>query len=101
MSDTTITVQRITDFGEEPYTLREAIPVAIESTGDDYVAGFVEGCVYASGDTEREAVENLASSILDTFETLTEDRDRLAPVAEKQFQVLSRIIVPHASTNQA
>ena len=38
MSDTTITALRITDFGDEPYTLREPIPVEIEWTGDDYVA---------------------------------------------------------------
>ena len=96
MSDATITLHQITDLGEEPYTLREPIPVEIEATGDGYIAGFVEGCVYSGGDTVEEALDNLAASILDTFDELTTYRDNLAPISEKQFEVLSCIIIPHA-----
>jgi predicted RNase H-like HicB family nuclease len=95
MSDTTITALRITDFGDEPYTLREPIPVEIEWTGDDYVAGFVEGGVYASGDTAEEAVENLTSSLLDAFDVLSARRDKLGIGLQKEFRVLSHYIIPH------
>ena len=92
MSDTTITVQRITDLGEEPYTLREPIPVEIEATEDGFVAGFVEGLVYASGDTREEAVDELTLLTLAMFEALRSHQGELGAAASEQFRVLSQHI---------
>ena len=89
----------INDFPGEAYDVIRPIPVQMQPTGNDFVAGFAEGGVYASGDTTEEAEENLRASILDTFETLSANQHRLAVVAQRQFQVLSRIITSHVSTD--
>src|ERR1035437_868617 len=95
MANATIAAYKITDLGDEPYTLTEPIPVEIEPTEDGFVAGFAEGGVFASGDTLEEAIENLTSSILDTFDILTARQDKLGIGLHKEFRVLSRLIIPH------
>ena len=91
----------ITSLGAEPYRLLAPLPVATEETDAGYTAGFVAGNVWASGQTEGEAVEELTSLLLDTYESLSEDRDRLAAAAAREFAALSQYIVPDAYIHQA
>ena len=67
----------------------------IEPTEDAFVAGFPEGGVYASGDTMEEAMENLTSSILDAFDILTARQDKLGAGLQKEYAVLSHLIIRH------
>ena len=86
----------ITSLGSEPYHLSSPLPVLVERTDGEYMAGFVAGNVWACGDSEAEALEELTSLILDTYEALCEDRDRLGAATAREFAVLSQYIVPDA-----
>ena len=83
----------LTSLGAEPYRLLAPLPVVVEETDAGYMAGFVAGNVWASGRTQAEAVEELTSLLLDTYESLTEDRDRLGAAAAREFAALSQYVV--------
>jgi dCTP deaminase len=59
-------------FGLEAYEAMRPIPVVIIAGESQYVASFFAANIHASGDTDQEALDNLRSLILDTFETLEE-----------------------------
>ena len=89
----------ITTFTPEPYELLRQIVVVIHPNETGYTAGFFDANIHASGDTEEEALRNLKSVILDTFDALsTEPPDQLGPEPKRQLAVLSEFLrpTPHA-----
>jgi hypothetical protein len=70
-------------FGQK---LRTAV---VEPADDGFIATFFDGNISTTGDTEVEAVSNLRSLILDTFEYLdSEHPDSLGPEPARHLAVL-------------
>jgi hypothetical protein len=80
---------KIKSFHPEPYTVLKEIPVTITKNDNYYVAEYHEANISMSGDTEKEAIENLKSFILDSLDCLRNmQNDSLGPAMLKQKQVL-------------
>ena len=89
----------ITTFAPEPYDLLRQIVVVIHANETGHTAGFFDANIHASGDAEEEALRNLKSLILDTFDALSaEPPDRLGPEPKRQLAVLNEFArrTPHA-----
>jgi predicted RNase H-like HicB family nuclease len=85
----------INTFTPEPYELMSPLFVAVEIEDDQFIATFFDANISASGDTEEEAVGNLKSLILDTFESLSaEDTTLLGPEPRRQLAVLQSFLRP-------
>lgn len=83
----------ITGFSPEPYTLKSPIKIKIVGNDSEYIASYHESNVHASGDTPYEAIENLKSLLLDTFDSLTsEPKENLGLKAKNQRALLESII---------
>ena len=83
----------ITSFAPEPYNLIRPIIAVIQLGEGGYSAGFFDANVYASGDTEEEALRNLKSLILDVFDSLSaEPVETLGPEPKRQLAVLQEFI---------
>jgi predicted RNase H-like HicB family nuclease len=87
----------ITTVAPEPYEICRPLLVTVQPSGEEYVAGFFDANVYASGDTEEEAVTNLKSVLLDVFDSLSsEPADSLGPEPARQLAVLREFIAKRA-----
>lgn len=85
----------INTFVPEPYELTAPFFVAVEIEDDQFTATFFDANVSASGDTEEEAIGNLKSLILDTFDSLSaEDKTMLGPEPRRQLAILERFLRP-------
>lgn len=83
----------LTTLHPEPYALKHPISVVVVDIDDEYQASFFEANLYASGDTEHEAIENLKSVVLDTFDDLSAAPDsELGPAPRKQKELLTYFI---------
>ncbi len=79
----------IQEFGEEKYEAIKPIPVVVQPEDGEFLASFFEANIHAMGETDQEAFDNLRSSILDTYEELSEiPTSKLAPPALHQWNVL-------------
>lgn len=79
----------ITTLAPEPYELVRDIPAVVQPVGDEFVATFFDANISSSGDSQEEAVANLRSLLLDTFEYLeSEPSGALGPEPTRQFGVL-------------
>jgi len=79
----------ITTLAPEPYALARDIPVVIQPTGDEFIATFFDANISTAGETQEEAVGNLRSLLLDTFEYLeSEPAEALGPEPARQLGVL-------------
>jgi len=86
------TVVPITTFEPEQFELLKPIQVVVQPTGDGYMCTFFDANVNASGETQVEAVANLKSVILDTFEDLESEKKPLGPGPNQQLAVLRSFI---------
>ena len=83
----------ITTFAPEPYDLLRQIVVVIHPNETGHTAGFFDANIHASGDTEEEALRNLKSLILDTFDALSaEPPGQLGPEPKRQLAVLREFV---------
>jgi len=83
----------IQSFAPEPYDVIIPFTVVVTSADDGYEAGFFEGNLFASGDTEEEAVRNLKSIMIETYDELGRLGDsKLGPEPLRQKQILARLI---------
>jgi predicted RNase H-like HicB family nuclease len=83
----------ISSFSPEPYALKSPIKIKIVGNDSEYIASYHESNIHASGDTPYEAIENLKSLLLDTFDSLTsEPRENLGIKAKNQRALLESII---------
>jgi predicted RNase H-like HicB family nuclease len=84
----------ISSFAPEPYALK-CPPMRIEvvGQGSEYISSHHESNIHASGDTPYEAIENLKSLMLDTFDSLTaEPLENLGQKAKCQRFLLESLI---------
>ena len=86
-------VAAITTFAPEPYELRRPLLIILQRADQDFIAGFFDANIHASGDTEEEAFRNLKSLILDVFDSLrAESPESLGPEPKRQLAVLEEFI---------
>ena len=65
----------------------------ITSSGGEFEAGLYDASIFASGDTEEDAVANLKDTLIDTYERLNElGDDKLGPCPLEQKQILNNLI---------
>jgi len=89
------TVVPITTLAPEPFQLLRDIPAVVRPAGDGFTATFFDANVSSAGDSEEEAVSNLRSLILDTFEYLnSEPPGTLGPEPKRQLGVLRVFLKP-------
>lgn len=75
------------------YELHRDIPAALQSSEDGFTATFFDANIATGGDTEQEALDNLRSLIVDTFELLeSEPIEALGPEPQRQLNVLRSLI---------
>ncbi|SRR6266851_48246 len=83
----------IESFAPEPYDVLRPLTAVVTPVEDGFEAGLFDASIFASGDTEAEAVDNLKSVVLETYEALEELGDsRLGPGPLKQKRALSNFI---------
>jgi len=84
----------ITTLAPEPYELMRDIPAVVQPVGDEFIATFFDANISTAGDTQEEAVSNLRSLILDTFEYFdAEAPESLGPEPTRQLGVLRKFLV--------
>ncbi|MGO9257009.1 MAG: dCTP deaminase domain-containing protein [Bryobacteraceae bacterium] len=75
------------------YELNRDIPAVLQASEDGFMASFFDANIATGGDTEQEALDNLRSLIVDTFEMLeSEPTEELGPGPKQQLKVLQSII---------
>jgi hypothetical protein len=80
----------IETLAPEPYDLLRPIAVVVTPSNEGFEAAFFDAQIYAGGETEEDALTNLKSCLLDTFDRLNQLGDsELGPGLLKQKQILS------------
>jgi hypothetical protein len=82
----------VTTLAPEPVTVLREIPVVVRPTEDGYQATLFDANIGMTGDTQEEAVENLKVLLVDVFEDLERDEDRLGPGPQRQLSVLTTFL---------
>jgi hypothetical protein len=79
----------------QKYKLRKPIVITLrENADDEYIASFTEAELSRSGESPREAVEWLKSSIVTLYELLAKrPRRQLGPLPTRQLLVLGEYLV--------
>jgi predicted RNase H-like HicB family nuclease len=77
----------------EPMQMRLNIPATVEGDGEDFTATFTEANVSASGETAADALANLKSSLVSTYEFLESlPETELGPLPARQWEVLRNVL---------
>ena len=75
------------------YELEREIQAVLHPSEDGFIATFFDANIATGGDTEQEALDNLRSLIIDTFEMLeSEPSEKLGPEPQRQLKVLRSMI---------
>lgn len=83
----------IQSLAPEPHRLLQPLTVVVTEADDGYEAAFFDAGIFASGDTEEDAVCNLKETMTDTFDRLSELKEsQLGPGPTRQKQVLELYI---------
>jgi hypothetical protein len=83
----------LTSLDPGRYELERDIPVVLQPSDDGFTATFFDANIGTSGDNEEEAIDNLRTLIIDTFQLLdSEPKDRLGPEPQRQLRLLRSLI---------
>lgn len=83
----------LTSLDPDKYELGRDIPVVLQPSDDGFTATFFDANIGSSGDTEEEAIDNLRTLIIDTFELLESTRpEKLGREPRRRLNVLRSII---------
>ena len=83
----------VRELGDDDYDLVEHIPIKIEKDEDSgWVATFPEGRIGMPGSSILDARDALLGELIDSFELLSANRDRLGPIPREQLDALERYI---------
>jgi dCTP deaminase len=75
------------------YELARDIPVVLQPSDDGFTATFFDANIGSSGDTEEEAIDNLRTLIIDTFELLESTQvEKLGREPRRRLKVLRSLI---------
>ncbi|HOT92434.1 MAG TPA: hypothetical protein PLJ78_09250 [Anaerolineae bacterium] len=80
------------DLLHKDLQLLRPIPVFIETEGDIVIANYYATESYGYGDTEYEALDDLRQELVNLYEDLSEDTERLGPLPQKWWSHLQTII---------
>ena len=88
----------LTDLNDDKYKLSSPITITLQQESEDeYIVSFPEAELSRSGETAREALDWLKSSMVSLYE-LYKVAPRLGPLPTRQLRVLGKYIVakPHS-----
>jgi predicted RNase H-like HicB family nuclease len=74
------------------YILKQPLSVTLESEDSEIVASCYDVNMYGCGDSEEEAIDDLCSVLVEYYETLKEDKEKLGIIPKKHWGFLSSII---------
>lgn len=74
------------------YRLMQPIPVTIKEAQNEVVARYEDAGLYGSGEFRQEAINDLCESIVDYYETLSQEQGNLGPLAQAHWDFLKNII---------
>jgi outer membrane murein-binding lipoprotein Lpp len=77
----------------EPYELLRPFTAVITKSGEEFEASLFDASIFASGDTEEDALADLKDTLIDTYERLNELADnQLGPGPLRQKKILNKLI---------
>lgn len=82
----------VSSLENEEFELLVPFVLTIEEEEGEFLARFEEANIAMSGDTEKEAIENVLADILDTFILFSREETNLGPEPARQLSVLRRHI---------
>lgn len=83
---------QIASLPDPSLKLKKTISVHLDHIDRGYVVSFDEANIGASGDSPFEALSNLGYLISDTWELLSEEKEKLGPGPARQLEVLQMFI---------
>ena len=75
------------------YQLRHSIPVVIERDGDVVIATYDDIDLYGTGEGVQEAISDLCAAIVEYYEGLKENENRLGTLPTQEYAFLKQMIV--------
>lgn len=87
-------IQYLTNLGCTKYTLAEVLTVAVEKSGDQFIASEPRRGWYGYGDSEVEAIGSFASGLVEELESLTAREDRLNQHLRDELGQLRSVVIP-------
>jgi len=83
----------IYDLNHPRYSLTTPIQVVIIEDEDEIVARMPELNLYATGDTDSEAIYELKQEMIELYEDLNSTDDKLGPLPESWLKTINKLIV--------
>jgi hypothetical protein len=90
----------ITSLNSDKYALKKPIIVLLNLEGDEYIASFTEAELSRSGESARESIDWLKSSIVSLYDLIKDYAPtKLGPLPARQLRVLGEYLVkmPHST----
>lgn len=82
----------IFELGSNEYDLTSPLQIVIEEYRDETIARIPELNLYASGDTDAEAINELKQEVIKLYEDLESSDRKLGPLPESWLEVLRKLI---------
>lgn len=84
----------ISDLGSDKYYLRSPIFITLRQEEDDeYIVSFGEAEISRSGETAKEALDWLKSSLVELYELFKKQHSQLGLLPQKQLRTLEKYLV--------
>ncbi len=87
-------IRYLTDLGCQNYRLAEVLTVAIEKSGDQFIAREPRRGWYGYGDSEERAIGSFASSLVEELEGLGAREDQLSQHLREELGQLRSVVIP-------
>ncbi len=87
-------MQRLRRLDSDKYALRKVLFVQIEKTedGETFITKIPSLEVFGVGDTQEEAVRDFQLSLIEDYENLKEEKDKLSNYLQSHFANLTKIL---------
>ena len=82
----------IKNLRDEGYKLREPLAISLEFENGGVCACCYDIDMYGEGKTEEEAIDDLCEVIIDYYESLKEDEDKLGEIPKRHWIYLKDVI---------
>lgn len=82
----------VRDLGDPRLTMRGALPVVLQSWGEQTIAYSLDTDDFAIGKDESSAIDELRASVVDLFFLLKDDQVHLGPLPTKHWNFLRSFI---------
>ena len=85
-------IYSLDDLGNSRIKLTKPLSITLVINEDEVIAKCKALGLYGSGKQPQDAINELCKSIVDYYETLSEERDRLGPLPQGHWEFLKGII---------